>query len=252
MPETIFTSPADFALAALILFCAQVVYVVFGFGAGLIAVGSLALLFPDIKDVVVLLLLVSAPAEVFIVARSWRFIRWRGILGLWCGILPGIPLGAYFLKYGEPTFILVLLGGVLVAVGTVFLRLPRARSFDWPLWSAPPVGLSSGVLTGLFGTGGPPLIVYFHLGGADKAVFRGNLMAIFLAMTFVRLPAYTLAGLITAPRLWSGLLILPIILCGAWVGSRIHLRLSESVFRTLVSGLLILIGVLLLLRRFVF
>ena len=36
-----------------------------GFVAGLVAVGALALLVPDIRDVVVLLLLVNLPAELF-------------------------------------------------------------------------------------------------------------------------------------------------------------------------------------------
>ena len=64
---------------------------------------------------------------------------------------------------------------------------------------AGPVGLSSGLLTGLFGTGGPPLVLYYQLSGADKAAFRGNLMAIFLLMTLVRVPSYAGMGLITAP-----------------------------------------------------
>ena len=52
--ETVFASPTQFLVACLILACAEAIYVLLGFGAGLIAVGALALLMPDLQDVVVL------------------------------------------------------------------------------------------------------------------------------------------------------------------------------------------------------
>jgi uncharacterized membrane protein YfcA len=46
------------------------------------------------------------------------------------------------------------------------------------------------------------------------------------------------------------LAVFPAVLLGAWIGNRIHLRIDEAVFRRLVSAALVLIGALLLLRRF--
>jgi uncharacterized membrane protein YfcA len=249
MPPTIFTSLPHFLFACLILAFAQAVYVLFGFGAGLIAVGSLALLFPDIKDVVVTLLLVSLPAELWVVLRSNRAISWPGILKILLGIVVGIPVGTYFLRTSEPTIILTLLGGFLLLAGTSFLMAPEHRGVKWPWWSGPPTGLFSGILTGLFGTGGPPLILYYQLSGVAKTAFRGNLMAIFLLMTIIRLPTYAVGGLITQPRLWSSLAVLPAILLGAWVGNQIHLQISEGTFRRLVSIMLVILGVVILLSR---
>ena len=115
-----------------------------------------------------------------------------------------------------------------------------------PRWIAGPIGVLSGVLTGLFGTGGPPLILYYQLQGVDKAAFRGNLMAIFLLMTAVRVPSYAVFGLITAPRMWSALAVMPAVLLGALIGNSIHLRIEETTFRRLVSAALLAIGILLL------
>jgi uncharacterized membrane protein YfcA len=251
MPPTFFTSWTTYVAASLVLLVAEAVYVLFGFGAGLIAVGILALIFPAIQDVVVMILLVNLPAEIYVVIKSRRHISWRGVLKIFVGILIGIPLGTAVLMLGEPTSIIVLLGVFLIAVGTTFLSIPTQRSVRWPGWTAPPVGFLSGLLTGLFGTGGPPLIFYYQLGGAPKAAFRGNLMAIFFLMTFVRAPSYAIGGLITWPRVWSSLAVMPAVLFGAWLGNRIHLSLDEDTFRRLVSLALILIGALLLLRTFV-
>jgi uncharacterized membrane protein YfcA len=249
LPTTIFADPLQFALTCVILVVAQIIYVLFGFGSGLTAVGSLALLFPEIKDVVVLLLLVNLPAEGLVAWSARHRLEWRPLLGLSAGVVVGIPVGARLLSRGDPILVLTLLGWFLVAVGLVFLRLPSGGRFRPPAWAGPPTGLVSGVLTGLFGTGGPPVIIWYHLSAADKTAFRGHLMTIFLLMTLVRVPSYLANGLLTAPRLWSGLAVLPAALLGAWLGHRLHVRISDRLFQLLVCVLLVLLGTMLLIRH---
>ncbi len=246
--ETVFATPAQFLVACLILACAEAIYVLLGFGAGMVAVGMLALVMPELRDVIVILLLVNLPAEVYVVASSWRHVTWRGVLLVMAGVTAGIPLGSWLLSAGDLGLLLTLLGVVMVVVGGVFLLTPDRPPRPVPAWTAPPVGLVSGVLTGLFGTGGPPLIFYYQLKGDDKTIFRGTLMAIFLLMTVVRVPSYAMFGLITAPRMWSSLALVPAAMLGALVGDRIHLRIDEATFRRLVSVALIVIGATLLAR----
>lgn len=249
MPETLFPDLPAYLLTCVVLVVAQLVYVLMGFGSGLITVGLLALLLPrQIQDVVVLQLLVNLPAELLVVWKSRTEIRWQPILRLGAGIAVGIPLGAWVLKAGDPLFVLKILGGFLIAVGLVFLRLPPTLRWTPPALAAPPTGLLSGVLTGLFGTGGPPLIIWYRLTAQHKAAFRGNLMTIFLLMTLVRVPSYVAAGLITGPRLASMAAVLPAVFFGAWLGHRLHIRISERTFQLLVSLLLAAIGAMLLVR----
>jgi hypothetical protein len=92
-------------------------------------------------------------------------------------------------------------------------------------------------------------VLYYRLSGADKAAFRGQLMAIFLLMTAVRVPSYAVFGLITPTRLWSALAVMPAVLCGAIIGNRIHIEIGETTFQRLVSAALLIIGLLLLLPK---
>jgi uncharacterized membrane protein YfcA len=73
-------------------------------------------------------------------------------------------------------------------------------------------------------------------------------MAIFLVTGLVRLPAYALSGLITAPRLLSAAVLLPAALLGGFIGHRVHVEVSEQKFKRLISVALCLIGLVLLLR----
>jgi uncharacterized membrane protein YfcA len=181
---------------------------------------------------------------------SRREIVWRRVLALFAGVMVGIPIGTIVLDRSDPSLLLLVLGVFLVAAGALFMAFPTRRPRRLPYWLSLPVGLVSGVLTGLFGTGGPPLVLYHQFSNVDKAVFRGNLMAIFLLMTVVRVPSYAAVGLITAPRLLAASAILPAVLLGAWIGHRIHLRLEEQTFRRLVSLALVVIGLLLLARLY--
>jgi uncharacterized membrane protein YfcA len=248
LPVTIFHSPFEFAVTCAILVIAQLVYVMFGFGSGLIAVGSLALIFPEIRDVVVMLLLVNLPAELFITWKSRQEIRWKPIAGLGIGIAVGIPLGAWILSTIDAGVILTILGWFLVAVGLIFVKLPSGGRIIPPPGAAPPTGLLSGLLTGLFGTGGPPVIIWYHLTAPGKSAFRANLMTIFLLMALVRVPSYVATGLVTPPRLWSSLAVMPAVLFGAWLGHRLHMQISEQTFRRMVSLLLAVLGLLLLIK----
>ena len=246
---TIFTSGTQFALACLVMAFAQAVYVLFGFGSGLIALGLLAFLFSSVQDLVVVILLVALPAELFVAWTARKRIAWREVVLIGVGVVAGVPLGTWILRAGRPEFLFALLGWFLVVTGLAFLAIPAARRVAWPRWSAPPVGVLGGVLSGMFGTGGPPLIIYYRLAGADKTAFRGNLMAIWMIVSLTRLPSYGVAGLLTVPRLWSGALLLPAVLVGGWVGHRIHIQFSENAFQRAVAVALALIGGLLLLRR---
>lgn len=244
--STVFGSLPEFVAACAVLLAAEVVYVTFGFGAGLIAVGLLALILHAAQDVVVVLMLATLPVELVVVLASRKQIRWRGVLLISAGIAVGAPLGAVFLKLGETGVILMFLGIFLILVGLAFVVMPQRGGTKWPAWAAPPVGVISGFLSGVFGTGGPPLVFYYRLQGLDKSSFRANLMAVFLVITAIRLPCYLVGELITQPRLYSALAVLPAVALGAFLGQRIHLRVSELTFRRMVGAAIMALGLLLL------
>ncbi|MEJ2247492.1 MAG: sulfite exporter TauE/SafE family protein [Acidobacteriota bacterium] len=245
---TVFSSWPEFLGICLVLVVAEIVYVSFGFGAGLVAVGLSAAIHPEVRDIAVILLLINLPIEILVIRRSWAKIQWATVLLICLGVVFGVPLGTWILSMGKPTIVLTVLGCLLVFAGISFLCIPLHFRVRWKGWSAPPTGLVSGILGGLFGVGGPPVIIYYQLSGVDKAVFRGSLMAIFLLIALVRVPSYIISGLITKLRLWSALAVAPAVIVGAFIGSCIHIQLAEEKFRRIASVVLIAIGLLLLFR----
>ncbi len=128
------------------------------------------------------------------------------------------------------------------------LRGPAASRTRWPRAWGYAAGLTSGVLGALFGTSGPPVVIFLENQIDSGAMLRGTLIAFFAALDTLRLGSYGLGGLLTPEALLTGAVMLPTAFVGTWIGTHAHLRVNERVFRVLVGGLLLLAGLLLVIR----
>ena len=107
-PATVFSSWPEFFGICLVLVVAEIVYVSFGFGAGLIAVGLSAAIHPEIRDIAVILLLINVPIEVYVVLRNRSEIQWSRVFLICIGVAVGVPFGTWILQTGNPLIVLTL------------------------------------------------------------------------------------------------------------------------------------------------
>jgi len=264
MPE-LFPDLYSFIACALIMAGAMFLYAAVGFGAGMFSVALLAMVLPGLTGTVTVLMLLTFVAEVWVLAHDWR----RGHVGLLVGLVPAMAVGSWLgtqiLAGGDVALLKRLLGLFVLAAGTWFLfehvRKPRhaaKTSGDadsnkdrnhsgrtHPLWLSLAIGLVSGVLGGLFGTGGPPVIILLRSYKLDKSAFRATILWYFFLMSLFRSGAYLQAGLLTFDVVMAGLWLLPTSIGGILIGMAVHRRVSERQFAAAVSVLLIILGVLL-------
>lgn len=256
MPD-LFENLPLFAACALIMAVAQLIYATVGFGAGMFAVALLALLLSDLTGVVVVLLILTLVTEVWVLARTWRQARIRLLGWLVPGMIVGLWLGTKILVTTDVSLLKQFLGVVVAGAGLYFILEYRARHGDpQPIrnelfraklrpWVSLPVGLLSGLLGGLFGTGGPPVIIFLRVSRLDKGTFRSTILAYFLLMSLLRAGTYAGADLLTVDRAVAAACLLPGSVAGIILGMIIHNRISERQFSQAVSVLLVLLGVLL-------
>jgi len=252
----------SFALACLVMLAAQLIYATVGFGAGMFSIALLALLLPDFTGSIAVLLLLTFVTEVWVLLHAWRDARMRLLLGLLPAMAIGLWLGTETLVSGDPTDLKRGLGVFIAAAGAWFLYRDRGACAEAPKDSehvptagARPgagigwcsvTGLTSGVLGGLFGTGGPPVIAFLKHRRLDKGTFRATLLWYFMVMSVIRAGFYVHAGVLTTDILHAGLWLLPTSLTGTVLGMVIHRKISERSFGLAVSILLIALGLVLL------
>ncbi|MEM6532432.1 MAG: sulfite exporter TauE/SafE family protein [Myxococcota bacterium] len=243
--ESAFSSYELWAAALGLVFLAEVVYVALGFGAGMIALGGLVLFTGDPQSAVVILLVVTAPVQIWVILRERQFDT--SFLPLMIGIAIGVPLGTYVLRSFEPRVLLLTVGVILVlAAVSVMFKTSAGKRIRW---LEGPIGILSGTLSGGFGTGGSPLILYFQWVGLARSKFRSATMTMFFVATLARIPSYAAAGLFQPPRLVAAFTLVPAVIAGILVGQQVHSRLPEPVFRRIVLVVLAGLGLTLILRN---
>jgi len=162
--------------------------------------------------------------------------------------------GKPFLVLGNLLFIsintelLVHILGVMMLLILVYTRLPIGRNFNMRLWGFVPVGSITGFTSGFMGFPGPSAVVFYLAYGFAASSFIGTLA---LGMALIQLPKLIIFGTngLLTPRVLLLSLGLGVIGIGsAFLGRIILRRVPEKVFPWIITGMLLISGIILLAR----
>ena len=232
------------ALAA-IIFLASFVNSVSGFGFGLLAMGLLGGLL-DLQTASPTVALLSTVVQIGIFAVYRQSFDLRAVVRLAVGSIIGVPIGIWLLDRVDQTSVLHLLGGLLIAYALyalLNLRLPR---IERPAL-AYPFGLASGILSGLYNIGGPPVVIYGTCRDWPPDAFRSNLQGFFFVSNAMVLVGHFVGQHMTQAVVSSTAIAVLPALIGTAIGIVFNRHLLRpTLFRQIVYVALALIGLRLL------
>jgi hypothetical protein len=240
-------SPEQIAAAAAILLAAYFIRGITGFGSGLIAVPMLALFLP-LRFVVPLILLLDFTASIVIGGLTFRRVQWGEVSVLVPFGIVGVVVGTSLLVSLPKAPMLIALALFVLAFG---LRSLLALHGTRPIsrWWAIPASLTGGTVGGLFGTGGPPYIIYLAHRVRDKGDLRATLSVLFFVEGLARILSFLAAGLLLSADVWLAYVVaLPLMLGALYAGGHAHVGLSQPQMTRLVGALLLVAGVSLLFK----
>jgi hypothetical protein len=103
-----------------------------------------------------------------------------------------------------------------------------------------PAALTGGAVGGLFGTGGPPYVIYLSHRIEDKTTLRATLSGLFFLEGLIRIATFLVVGLLHGSAVWlNSLMAAPIVLAALYAGSHIHSRLTNAQMTRLIGVLLL-------------
>lgn len=228
-------------VAFVILLLAYFLRGITGFGSGLIAIPLLAHWLP-LTFVVPMVLVLDFTASLFLSGHARLQIRWDEIRWLMPTSIIGIVAGTYLLVSLPREPLLFSLGLFVIFFG---LRYSFNIHNERPIsrWWSLPTGLAGGSIGALFGTGGPPYVVYMSHRLHDKTQLRGTLSGLFLLEGAVRLISFLIMGLMMQDDMFIALLMgLPVMALGLYLGNRVHLGISHRQQLVIIGGLLLVSG----------
>lgn len=241
--------------AALAMALAQLVKAVTGFGSGLVAMPVMILVFGP-AEALLLMVCCDLLAGSLLLADVWRGVRWPLVVALLLGVGPGQWAGTGLLVVLDPVWVARALGVVVVGMGASIAWRPivegRGELEDLPspagplLGAAWGAGLLGGVLAGLVGAGGPPIIALMRR-WFTPAFQRAHLIVTFFTSSCLLLGMLLVRGV--DPGVLTSLpwLLVPLVLgnrAGVWTARRV----DKAAFGRVTGGLLVLAGTGLLLR----
>ncbi len=217
-----------------------------GFGYGIVAIALLAMLPQPMGPLAVIVTATALPVilTLLIMARGQGAIDWRSSMLLLIGGFCGTPIGYAFINFaGEHPVFRLALATYLVIAGLLGLRSLNKNQHT-ACWMALPAGLLSGFLSGAFVTGGPPIVLYLYGRTNDPRRMKATIQLVFVVLTTFRL-------LMTArnPAHWSGNTLLAAgvgtlaALIPLTAGHLLAKRSSVALFKRIVNGAIILLGV---------
>ncbi|MCA8929034.1 MAG: sulfite exporter TauE/SafE family protein [Alphaproteobacteria bacterium] len=212
-----------------------------GFGSSMIYVVGLTFAIPA-SEAVPLILILEVIATAGLLPAAWHHVQWRSVALLLVAGTVATPLGLGLLAFLPPAPMQAVIACVVLGACLMLrsgFRLHRQPGRVGTLG----VGALSGILTGATSAGGPPIVLYYFSGPLPVAVARASVIAYLGAADVIAGSMAAAQGLVEGETLVRVALAAPVMLLGAWVGTRMFRRTDPSRFRQLVIVLLLVLSV---------
>jgi uncharacterized membrane protein YfcA len=221
----------------LITFCSSLIQGIAGFGGALISVPLLTLMIaPGVA--VPILVIFGTLTGIFIIFKTFRYIKLNEILLLIIMGIVGIPLGVYTLKVIDAN-ILKLIAGIIIFIAALILMTGYKVRMRNKVLSTVIAGFLSGLLNGSLSMSGPPIVLFFSNQGVNKDYFRANITTYGIITNVITIITLAIGGLINFQVIVYSTILTPALIGGVFIGIMISKKVNEKLFRRLTLFLII-------------
>ena len=236
MPELL-SLPTLIAAATVLL--AGMVRGFSGFGSAMIMVPVLAVLYGPLVAVPIALALEMA-VSLPLVPPAAKLVDWRRIALLLVAACASVPLGIWLLRTLDASSVRYVFSAIIIAAVILLAT-------GWRYTGRPGVvptlatGLLSGVMNGVAGMAGPPVVFFYLAGSGAAATSRASFIIFFAVVDLFALILFALDDSFARDSvILTVVLAVPFIL-GGLIGARLFGKASERFYRNVV--LLILLAI---------
>ncbi|NQV60288.1 MAG: sulfite exporter TauE/SafE family protein [Alphaproteobacteria bacterium] len=217
-----------------------------GFGSAILMAPIFAVLLGPVH-MVPMVASIEIPMGVMLFFGARGAVEWKFVGPLAAVAIAAMPIGIWLLVsldsgvITKAVSVIVLLFVIVLITGWRY-RGPR------PLALTLGIGGVSGAMMATTSVGGPPVLLYMLAAEMPAATIRANIIAYYLLTGFVLVTMVMLASPTGSAALIDAIILMPVILVGSWIGSRLAGKAAEQTYRWIaytflgVAGLIGLFG----------
>jgi uncharacterized protein len=217
-----------------------------GFGTALTALGIWLFALPP-TVAATLVIISSVASQLQTLPMIWRTILWKRVVVFAAPGLLGVPIGTLLLPHIDPRVFKIVVGLLLVSYSGYALLRRAEFKIAWGGHIADGVvGFCGGVLGGLAGVSGAPLVIWTDLRAWSKHERRGVMQMFNTAILALALVSHAASGLVTREVIVAAVVALPGTIVAAHAGAFIYRRLADHSYQRAILGLLLASGFILI------
>lgn len=220
-----------------------------GFGFGIFIMTALPFLMPSYAEAVTLSGILSLTSSTVVMLKYLKYVNWKRLLPILAAFFVMSALAIFTLDRIEGRTMRMILGLILILLSLYFgffketlQKLIRPVA-GWQIGS----GMISGIMGGLFGMQGPPVVLYLINSEPDKNHYMGMIQTYAVLTNLIMLATRAFNGYLTAAVGSAYLYSLGGLAIGVLAGNWAFKRLPDKLFAYVVyayigvSGLVILL-----------
>lgn len=215
-----------------------------GFGTNILAMPLLVFLGYAVVEAVVIVITINLFLNIAILVENKKF-KLSSLKDISVLVVFGVLftfVGQYFLKNTNPDVLKIILGAMIIlTVLNKILKINFVVKNKEKYYI--PIGIVSGLLNGIAGLGGLPVLILLSNSKMEKDKFRTTLVSYFLVMNIVAIIGYVINGLYSSYIFMNIGIVLPVAVIAAMFGVYLSRRVSDKWFQRVLLGILLIFGV---------
>lgn len=220
-----------------------------GFGFGIFIMTALPFLMPSYAEAVTLSGILSLTSSTVVMIKYIKYVSWKRLLPILAAFLITSTLAIFLLEKIEGKTMRIILGAILILVSLYFcffkekLQQMIRPTAQWQIGS----GTISGIMGGLFGMQGPPVVLYLINSEEDKNHYMGMIQTYAVMTNVIMLAVRAFSGYLTPAVGMTYLYSLGGLAVGVVAGNLAFKLISNKIFTYIVyayigvSGLIIML-----------
>ncbi len=218
---------------------------VIGFAGALIAMPILLLVI-GLTDAVTYVTIFYCFSSAYLVAKEWKNIDKKIVLSIILSSLVGVAIGTWVLTFGNPKFLKKALG-VFILLYVTYTYFDKKEKRNWSKLEFL-FGFLGGFSATLFSIGGPMYVIIVKNITPNVKIFRATMFGVLGVVTYMRIPALVIGGLLNSTHLYYSLFIFPFFVFSIYLGKKMYTVLNEATLKKGLLVLLIISGFMLILK----